>query len=225
MDRTRLQSSITEMATAEAAYDAALRRLAAATRVTAQNPGDTSADRDRQLAAEVLAASRTRVESARVALDNTRLAELLTFQTTDALLGSVAGNQVLSLFPVGVEARLEPGRLRVRVWPDAISTSTHDPRLTEQELAATKEYWRAEAVATASAVSTGEETSRAAWRALCEAVGVTRAAWTARILTPTNRDALAPGVAPVFPIVAMQDEAAPFVARAAVLPDRWIAIG
>jgi hypothetical protein len=207
------------MATAEATYDAALRRLAAATRVTAQNPGDTSADRDRQLAAEVLAASRTRVESARVALDNIRLAELLTFQTTDALLGSVAGNQVLSLFPVGVEARLEPGRLRVRVWPDAISTSTHDPRLTEQELAATKEYWRAEAVAT------GEETSRAAWRALCEAVGVTRAAWTAQILTPTNRDALAPGVSPVFPIVAMQDEAAPFVARAAVLPDRWIAIG
>ena len=50
-----------------------------------------------------------------------------------------------SLFPVGVEARLEPGRLRVRVWPDAISTSTHDPRLTEQELAATKQYWRAEA--------------------------------------------------------------------------------
>ncbi|HKH71891.1 MAG TPA: hypothetical protein VKA59_11115 [Vicinamibacterales bacterium] len=207
------------MAAAEAAYETALKRLAAATRVAAQNPSDPTVVSDRQLADEALNASRTRVASARVALDNIRLSELLTFETTDALLGSVAGNQVLSLFPVGVEARLEPGRLRVRVWPDAISTSTHDPRLTEQELAATKEYWRAQAAAT------DEETSRAAWRALCEAIGVTRAAWAAQILTPTNRDALGSGVAPVFPIVAMQDEAAPFVARAAVMPDRWIAIG
>ena len=219
MDRTRLQPSITEMAASEAAYDLALKRLAAATRASAQKPLDAAAARERQLAAEALDVSRTRVESARVALDAIRVNELLTLQTTDALLGSVAGNQVLSLFPVGVEARLEPGRLRVRVWPDAISTSTHDPRLTEPELAATKEYWRAEAS------STGEDSSRAAWRALCEAIGVTRAAWAAQILTPTNRDALAPHVAPVFPIVAMQDESAPFVARAAVLPDRWIAIG
>src|SRR5690242_3945207 len=131
MDRTRLQPSIAEMAAAEAAYDTALKRLAAATRATAQNPSDATAARDLQLAADAVDASRTRVASARVALDTIRLSELLTFHTTDALLGSVAGNQVLSLFPVGVEARLEPGRLRVRIWPDAISTSTHDPRLTE----------------------------------------------------------------------------------------------
>jgi len=67
MDRTRLQPSITEMAAAEAAYDAALKGLAAATRVTAQNPSDPTAVRDRQLAAEALNASRTRVEAARVA--------------------------------------------------------------------------------------------------------------------------------------------------------------
>src|SRR5829696_6864597 len=115
MDRTRLEPSITEMAAAEAAYETALKRLAAATRVAAQNPSEPTVVRDRQLADEALNASRTRVASARVALDNIRLSELLTFETTDALLGSVAGNQVLSLFPVGVEARLEPGRLRVRV--------------------------------------------------------------------------------------------------------------
>jgi hypothetical protein len=51
MDRTRLQPSITEMAAAEAAYDAALKRLAAATRVTAQNPSDPTAVRAGQLAA------------------------------------------------------------------------------------------------------------------------------------------------------------------------------
>jgi hypothetical protein len=219
MDRTRLQTSIVEMDAAQVAYDAALKTLAAATRRISQNPRDAAAARDVRLATEALTATRSRVETARVALDQIRLAELLTFETSDGLLGSIPGNQVLSLFPVGVEARLEAGRLRVRVWPDAISTSTHDPRLTETELAATKEYWRAEAT------STGEDTSRAAWRALSDAIGVTRAAWAAQLLTPTNRDGLGPGVAPVFPIVAMQDDAAPFVARAAVLPDRWVVIG
>jgi hypothetical protein len=120
MDRTRLQPSITEMAAAEAAYDAALKRLAAATRVTAQNPSDPTPCAIGSSRPTRSNASRTGSSPPRVALDRIRLVELLTFETTDALLGSVAGNQVLSLFPVGVEARLEPGRLRVRVWPDAI---------------------------------------------------------------------------------------------------------
>jgi hypothetical protein len=51
MDRTRLQPSIVEMAAAEAAYDTALKALAAATRRTTQNPRDTAAARDLQLAA------------------------------------------------------------------------------------------------------------------------------------------------------------------------------
>ena len=67
-----------------------LKPLAAATRRTTLNPRDTDAARDLQLAAEAVATSRTRVESARVTLDHIRVAELLTFSTTDALLGSVA---------------------------------------------------------------------------------------------------------------------------------------
>jgi hypothetical protein len=120
---------------------------------------------------------------------------------------------------VTLEARLDPGRLRIRVWPDAISTSTHDRRLTPREAEAAQQYWHAEATAT------GEAESRAAWRALAAVTGVTRAAWAAQQLTPTNRDALAPGVEPQFPPVALQDDAAPFVPRANVLPDRWIVVG
>ena len=126
---------------------------------------------------------------------------------------------MLSLFPVTLEARLDPGRLRIRVWPDAISTSTHDPRLAPREVEAAQQYWRAEAVAT------NEAESRAAWRALASVTGVTRAAWAAQQLTPTNREALAPGVEPQFPPVPLQDDAAPFVPRANVLPDRWIVVG
>jgi len=216
MDRTRLDESITEVTAAEAAYRTALERLADATDRAMRNSLDRAAARELQVASQSLTAARTRVTAARAALDAIRATELTSLSTADQLLGSIQGNQVLSLFPVGVEARLEPGRLRVRVWPDAISTSTHDPRLTDKELAATKEYWRAEVH------SNTEETSLTAWRVLCGAIGSTRAAWTARLLTPTGRTSAGE---PVFPTVAMQDDAAPFVPRASVLPDRWIVIG
>ncbi len=218
MDRTRLQPSLLEMSAAEAAYDAALRRHADATRAAHGRADATTAAALKRASAE-LTRARTRVDAARVALDITRATELATFDTGDQFLGSIAGTEVLGLFPVGVEARLEPGRLRIRIWPDAISTSTHDPRLSETELDAGKRYWRAE-------VSAGsEEESRAAWRALADEITVTRAAWTAQVLTPTNLGALAPDVDPLFPTVPMLDEAAPFVPRAGVLPDRWIAVG
>jgi len=219
MDIARLQPSIAGLTDAQAAYETALRDVADATRRAAQQPLDADATTRLQLASEELAEARTRVESARQQLDANRLLELAQLATGDQLLGSIDGRQVLSLFPVAIEARLEPGRLRMRVWPDAISTSTHDPRLTEKELAAAKRYWREEAAATT------DDASRDAWRALSDEIGPTRAAWAAQVLTPTNRDALQPGVDPVFPIVPMQDDAAPFVPRAGVLPDRWIAIG
>src|SRR5262245_22895143 len=126
MDRVRLDSSFREVSAAQAAYDKALRAVAGAT--TAAGSAQL------QSANAELAAARQRVAAARVTLDASRLAELATFQTGNQLLGTVEGNQVLALFPVGVEAKLGPGRLRVRVWPDAMTTSTHDPRLTPPEL-------------------------------------------------------------------------------------------
>ena len=50
------------MAAAEAAYDTALKALAAATRRTTLNPRDTDAARDLQLAAEAVATSRSQRE-------------------------------------------------------------------------------------------------------------------------------------------------------------------
>src|ERR671910_2793603 len=166
MDRTRLEPSIQEMTSAEVAYDSALRLLADATRRATQQPLDATVAAQLQIANEELAQARTRVEAARVALDVTRIAELSTLSAADQLLGAIPGHQVIGLFPVGLEGRLEAGRLRVRVWPDAISTSTHDPRLLETELAATKAYWRAEAAARNAAVPgpVDNEASREAWR-------------------------------------------------------------
>lgn len=219
VDPIRLQPFFDRVSTATATYDGALRAHAVATRALALNPTSPQARARLRTAAQAVAEARTALETARRTLDLERLRDLEGVFTTSDLLDAIPGSHVLSLFPVTLEARLDPGRLRIRVWPDAISTSTHDPRLTPREAEAAQQYWRAEAAAT------NEAESRAAWRTLAAVIGVTRAAWATQQLTPTNRDALAPGAEPQFPPVALQDEAAPFVPRANVLPDRWIVVG
>ena len=219
VDPNRLQPFFDRVSTATATYDGALRAHAVATRAVTLNPTSAQARAQLRAATQAVAVARTALETARRTLDLERLRDLEGVFTTSDLLGAIPGSHVLSLFPVTLEARLDPGRLRIRVWPDAISTSTHDPRLTPPEAEAAQQYWRAEAVAS------NDAESRAAWRTLAAETGVTRAAWAAQQLTPTNRDALAPGVEPEFPPVALQDDAAPFVPRANVLPDRWIVVG
>ena len=154
MNRTRLDTAFSALTTAQAAYDAALARVAASTGT--QLPAATTA----------LDAARTQLNAARRAVDVSRLQELGTLQSSDALLGAIAGSQVLSLFPVGLEAKLDPGRLRIRVWPDAISTSTHDPRLTPEELDATqRNLARGSDGGTRVGVARGvERTGQSSWR-------------------------------------------------------------
>ena len=219
LDPARLDPFIARAAAASGAYDAALRAYSDAEQLLTRDPTSAAARARLAQARATLTTARTQLAQARDALDLQRLEELQAIDSSAALLGSIPGQHVLALFPVAIEARLEPGRLRLRVWPDNVCTSTHDPRLTETERDAATQYWRAEALATS------EEQSLAAWRELAAGIGVTRAAWAARMLTPTNRDALAPGVTPIFPSVALQDEEAPFVPRASAMPDRWIAVG
>lgn len=141
--------------------------------------------------------------------------------TADAAIAAAKTTDVLGLFPVAIEAKLEPAlhRLRVRVWPEPIVQAVHDPALTTAEQAAGQRYWIADAAATTDASHLD------AWKALVEQLGPERAAWVARTLTPTNAAVLAPGVAPIFPAVTLEDPANPFVPTAAMLPDRWVALG
>ena len=111
MDRIRLESAFREITTAQEAYDSALRVFTDATSAT---DGSTPAAQ-LEAAEAALVQARLRLESARGALDANRLAELATFETSDQLLGTIAGDQVIALFPAGVEAKLDPGRLRIRV--------------------------------------------------------------------------------------------------------------
>lgn len=175
------------------------------------------------------AATPPQIPAAQAALDqalsalsaawNTYHAEVL--GTADQLLATAKTSEVLGLFPVSLEAKLEPAqhRLRLRVWPDPITQSNHDPSLTSAEQAAGQRFW------TADAAATTEPDHLAVWEALASAFGPQRAAWIARTLTPTNQAGLAPGVAPIFPPVTLEDPANPFVPTAAMLPDRWVVVG
>src|SRR5215831_15479320 len=167
-------------------------------------------------------AAQAALDAARAALASawaSYSSEVLT--TADQLLATAKTSDVLGLFPVALEAKLEPAqhRLRLRVWPEPIVQSTHDAALTTAEQAAGQRYWIADAAATTDA------DHLAAWKGLANELGPQRAAWVALTLTPTNAAALAPGVAPVFPQVALEDPANPFVPTAAMLPDRWVVVG
>jgi hypothetical protein len=198
-DPARITASLTELAAAERVYADALRSRAAP---------------------EVIASARSRVTAARGNLDRTRLGELAGLAALDRLAGTVAGDQAIALFPVSIEAKLEPAqrRLRLRFWPDTLATASHDPRLSDAEVDYGKRYWSAEAVAVS------DQEHRDAWREFAERLGPTRAAFVADALTPTNRGLLSPTVAPQFPSVALADPQAPFVPRA-VLPDLFVAVG
>ena len=169
----------------------------------------------RILAEQQLATARAEQSAAWTAYHN----EVQT--VADQLMGRARSTDVIGLFPVALEAKLEPAqrRLRLRVWPDMIAQAHHDPRLEVAEKEAGQRYWIAEAAATS------DDARLEAWRQLARDVGTTRAAWVAQALTPTNRDRLGPGVVPQFPDVAMVDPATPFVVQASMLPDRWVVLG
>jgi hypothetical protein len=155
----------------------------------------------------VVEAARRRVAAAQAALDAVRLAELAAV-SLDQLALSLRPDDVLALFPVTVEAKLEPGRrLRVRFWPDTLATATHDPRLHPAEAEAGRRWLDAHAAAHS------EDARQEAWAVLAEAVGATRAAWVAHLFE-TQPSA-----------IALVDDAAPFVPRASLVPDRFVLSG
>jgi len=106
----------------------------------------------------------------------------------DDRIGQLDDHVPVLLFPVRLETKFhrEAGQtqLRVRIFPDDILVSTHDPLLTDNERAAGGRYWAARAEA---AGFTGEERRRAdatAWATLATAFGGPRARYIARRTRP-----------------------------------------
>ncbi|MCU0680743.1 MAG: hypothetical protein MUF34_00505 [Polyangiaceae bacterium] len=136
----------------------------------------------------------------------------------DDLFSKYGPNTVFALLPVGLDARWDGQRLRVRVWPDVLHTTAHDPKLSPEEIDAGQAYWQAEVAAAGN-----DQARRAAWDELAERFGSGRAAWVALSLTPTNQGS---GQPPVFPAVeTRKEDTDPFVPTSEALPERFVLQG
>ncbi|MEP6691194.1 MAG: hypothetical protein ABJD07_08550, partial [Gemmatimonadaceae bacterium] len=114
---------------------------------------------------------------------------------TDALAGRRSPPELIAewddglpivLLPLRLETRwktdaLAPAtpELWVRVYPDDVAITTHEPVLTDAEVEHGRAYWSAIRAATA-------DVQAAAWRALAGRVGANRAAWVALQTRPLN---------------------------------------
>ncbi|HWT25781.1 MAG TPA: hypothetical protein VN213_19915, partial [Solirubrobacteraceae bacterium] len=103
----------------------------------------------------------------------------------------------------GVEFRA----LRIRIYPDDIAIDTHDPTLTDAEIAAGRAFWDAHDEPTA-----GEPERLEAWSALARAVEAQRALHVAR----ATRDRT---------VEPPRRSGARAEAIARLLPDRWVVTG
>jgi hypothetical protein len=134
------------------------------------------------------------------------------------LVGRLGGELPIALLPVRLETLFAEhnGELRIRIYPDALHVHTHEPELTEEEIERGRRYW----LARWRAKDPGP-----AWERLAAQVSPVRAAWIARVLTPTNLTARGSASRPRFPVVPRKDSPWTLPPRAWALPERWIAVG
>src|SRR5262245_46791628 len=222
-DRTPLDAA--RRALADATHESGRRFLDAARAATELDAlrRTLDANDERVRAAEAkLAASERALEGARAAVvgaKGTLTTTLVEFVGHDPTLdlSRLRGDLPLVLLPLRIETRfatIDGGRvLLVRVYPDSIHGTSHDPRLTEAERDAGVAYWeRAWA---------GDEAQ--AWRELLRDVRPGRAAWIVRATEPTNLDER-PNGEPVLPEIELRASPWDAPAQAYLLPDRWLAL-
>ncbi len=105
--------------------------------------------------------------------------------------------------PIRLETKFEfvPAgtNLLIRIYPDDLHVDTHEPGLTQAEIQVGEFFRKAP-----------EDDKRAAWNYLVSRVGAPRAAWIARTIKPDSTRG--------------REAAWTRAARAALLPDRWIAV-
>ena len=172
----------------------------------------SAAARDRWRAAR----ARAREAAAQYRAD---LAHWLARSTTgDEDVARLDASHPILLLPVRLETRFattDAGpQLLVRIYPDEVVADTHEPELTDVELALGQQYW------VTGWDPAGEQT---AWRALITSLTPQRAAWVVLATTPANLGQR-PSQPPAFPATATHEGVWTRAAHAHTLPDRWVVV-
>jgi hypothetical protein len=133
----------------------------------------------------------------------------------EELIGRTDDHLPFLLFPVRLETKFRHGdqglELRVRIFPDDINISSHDPLLTEAEQSAGTSYWAERARAAALPATERRTAEQGAWSMLAARFGGPRARYVARATRP---DEGAGGEAP------LRTAATP--PRTRLLPDHFV---
>ena len=147
-------------------------------------------------------------------------------QTPEQVVGTCDDAFPFVLLPVRMETKFarnaQGTELRVRLFPDDISVVPPATPLTDAEIALGRTYWRARAAARhAPGDAALRRDYEGAWTRLATSAGAWRASYVVRATTPADPDAAPSALAfgePVAPD-------SPPVARAELLPDRFVVLG
>ena len=147
--------------------------------------------------------------------------------TPFSLPASFSSQHPVLLFPVRVQVKFvqdgySPYELRVRIYPDQLGLSTHEPELTPAEVAAGWSYWQR-----APLVEAGQRHALEYWRPLVAQYGVPRARWILRKTTPNNLAELAQNFGswtPNFPAVAQTESGWTRAAFSRAMPSQFTVV-
>lgn len=131
------------------------------------------------------------------------------------------------MLPVRLETKFEPGEtregvsLRVRIFPDDIHVSTHDPALSTSELEAGSGYWSERTRALGLTPAERRAAEVGAWSLIAKRCGGPRARYVTRTTKPVGWPA--PGAAQLADIP-RRDTMSSTPPRARLLPDFFIVV-
>ncbi|GAB3325636.1 hypothetical protein GCM10027299_24010 [Larkinella ripae] len=113
------------------------------------------------------------------------------FQTNpQQLIEELSDELPFVLFPVRIETHFHSEanvhELWVRIYPDEITTFSHEEELTADEISAGEAYWKSVWETRNQPEADGQKTRETLWNGLTNRFGVNRAAWVTRQTKPTN---------------------------------------
>ncbi|QHV95034.1 hypothetical protein [Spirosoma endbachense] len=148
----------------------------------------------KQRLAEIDSAQQNLAEMKKGVLEG-RTRELADYQamfdaTPQKLIEQMPDNLPFVLFPVRIETHFhsegDTHELWVRVYPDEITTFTHEKDLTADEIESGETYWRQVWATRTETDEASKQQRTTLWNGLANRFGANRAAWVARQTQPTN---------------------------------------